>query len=132
VRRSEENMTQQKRSRVLVADDEPQVREMTAESLSEAGYEVLCAASGEEALRIIDGNRDIALLLTDIKMPGMDGWSLARSAKEINPDLRIVYMTAYATLPPEGSGAGLGPVLAKPWRFSQLVRLIRAALPSHV
>jgi CheY-like chemotaxis protein len=124
-------MSQQKRSRVLVADDEPEVREMTAESLGEAGYDVVCAASGEEALGMIDADRDIALLLTDIKMPGMDGWSLARSAKALNPDLRIVYMTAYAALPPEGSGGGLGPVLAKPWRFTQLVRLIRSALPSR-
>jgi CheY-like chemotaxis protein len=123
-------MEKSRRSRVLVADDESQVREMTAESLVEAGYDVVCAASGEEALDLIGADRGIALLLTDIKMPGMDGWSLARSAKAINPDLRIVYMTGYAALPPEGTG-GLGPVLAKPWRLQQLVRLIRSALPSR-
>ncbi len=116
-------------ARILVAEDEEQLRELTAEILSGEGYEVVTADNGDDAMSLLAADRSIALLLTDIKMPGaLDGWALARAARSLRPDLRVIYMTAYATLPPEGTGASYGPVLRKPWRPTQLLSCIRQTL----
>jgi two-component system cell cycle sensor histidine kinase/response regulator CckA len=81
---------------VLVVEDEDTLRVLTQRILRAAGYTVLTAANGEEALRVIHAHAaPIDLLLTDVVMPGMSGKALADHATEIRPGLRVVYMSGY-------------------------------------
>ena len=63
--------------RILVVDDEEEVREILAETLEDFGYAVLTAASGEEALPVLVHDRGVAMVITDVRMPGMSGLELA-------------------------------------------------------
>lgn len=82
---------------ILLVEDEPAVREVTREALELGGYRVLEAKGPEEATRIAaDHSTAIALLLTDVVMPGMNGPELARHICESRPELITVFMTGYA------------------------------------
>jgi signal transduction histidine kinase len=80
---------------VLLAEDEAGVRDFAEQALSELGFDVLAAASGAEALKILDGGPDVALLLTDVVMPEMNGRALADAAVKSVPALKVVFMTGY-------------------------------------
>ena len=115
---------------ILVVDDDDQVLDVAAIVLASLGYHVIPATNGEAALEIIKYYRIIDLLMTDIVMPGtIDGWELARRAKQLRPELGVLYTTGYAeNMLPEESKPGLGPLLPKPWRAEQLVSLVNRAL----
>jgi len=83
--------------RVLVVDDEKIVRDSMKEWLREEGFFVSTADSGQKALELMD-DRPFNMMLTDIKMPGMDGVELLTKAKEKNDDLCVIMMTAYAAV----------------------------------
>ena len=115
---------------VLVVDDDLGVRRLTARILRAAGYHVLEAASGAEALRLLSGEPGIRLVVTDIVMPEMHGLDLADRALARTPDLRIVLMTGHApqlTALLDVRESPL-PVLLKPFSAEQLVGKVRAAL----
>ncbi|MCP4025483.1 MAG: response regulator [Sphingomonas sp.] len=80
---------------VLVVEDEERVRQNTVETLRELGYTVLHAASGPEALGMIEAGQDVTVLLTDIVMPGMTGRQLADRAAGLLPLMKVIYMTGY-------------------------------------
>jgi CheY-like chemotaxis protein len=80
---------------VLVVEDDPDVRRLTVEMLEELNYVALSADGGARALEIINSSQQIALLLTDIVMPGMNGRALAELAAKQRPDLRILFTTGY-------------------------------------
>jgi CheY-like chemotaxis protein len=80
---------------VLLAEDEAGVRDFAEQALSELGYDVLPAASGAEALTILDSRHDVAVLLTDVVMPEMNGRVLADAAVKCVPALKVVFMTGY-------------------------------------
>lgn len=83
-------------SKVLLVEDELLVREVASEDLAEAGFEVVTASDGDEALSILRDSADFDLLFTDIRMPGTtDGWELAREAKRLMPGLRVIYATGF-------------------------------------
>jgi CheY-like chemotaxis protein len=116
-------------ARILLVDDEELVRSLAVEILSSSGYDVVSAVDGDSALLALRRDNSISLLITDIKMPGaLDGWALARHAKAMRPELRVIYMTGYYTLPPEDRGAGYGPVLPKPWRAQELIECVCQAI----
>jgi PAS domain S-box-containing protein len=80
--------------RVLLADDEDLVRRVTAEMLRRAGYEVVEASTGEEALELsVDSEIDV--LVTDVAMAGMDGATLARRARDLRPTLPVLFISGY-------------------------------------
>ncbi|HEX2147300.1 MAG TPA: ATP-binding protein, partial [Pseudorhizobium sp.] len=82
---------------ILVVDDEPLVRMVAVEILEELGYHVLEAADGPSALKILQAQRDICLLLTDVGLPnGMNGRQLADAARTNQPDLKVLFVTGYA------------------------------------
>ena len=116
--------------RILVVDDDEDVRELTVYVLQHGGYDVISARNGEEALVAVGLDPSIDLLLTDIVMPGLlNGWQLARRARAIRPALRVIYMTGYArVLPIAEDGPGLGPLLPKPWRPDQLLACVKQVL----
>jgi len=81
---------------ILLVEDEPSVRSLAADSLRELGYNVVEAESAAAALRMLDGNPEVALLFTDIVMPDMNGRKLADEAVKRRPGLRVIYTTGFA------------------------------------
>jgi len=100
---------------VLLVEDQPEVWRVARRSLEQAGYRVLAASSGEEALSIAAGGGDIDLLLTDVVMPGMGGLALAARLRAARPGLRVLLMSGYADGAELGDGPLAGPLLAKPF-----------------
>lgn len=78
---------------LLLVDDDPLVRESLGELLTELPYAVHTVAGGAEALETLASHPDIALLITDIMMPGMDGLTLARNARASHPKLRVLFLS---------------------------------------
>ena len=115
---------------ILVVDDEPDVRELAAVVLSEAGHAVLTAADGAEAIGLVEDHPDIELIFTDLVMPRMDGIELATMARARRPQIKILYATGYMDFAKSKDGAGAmhGPILAKPYRPSQLEAEIKTLL----
>src|SRR5260221_10557143 len=81
---------------ILLADDDPDLRDMMAATLAEAGYSVLTATGGYDALGVLTDN-GANLLIADIRMPGIDGFELARQAKVMHPHMHVIYISAYST-----------------------------------
>lgn len=82
--------------RVLVVDDEPIVRSFLARLLEEAGYDVQAAPDGAEALRAALAHpTGFDLVISDIRMPGMDGWELGRRLRSRWPELPVLYISGY-------------------------------------
>jgi CheY-like chemotaxis protein len=86
---------------ILIADDEAMFRDAVALSLQASGFKVFQAADGQEALAILKDNCEIALLVSDIRMPGLDGYALTEAGLELRPDLKVILMTGYAADPPK-------------------------------
>lgn len=111
---------------VLVVDDEPLIRLSVVDALEDEGLEVLDASAADEALQVLLAGTDVAVLLTDVKMPGaMDGLDLVNHVAACWPEIAIFVMSghAYADDPriPEGA-----TFLPKPFSLNQLVKDIRA------
>jgi CheY-like chemotaxis protein len=85
---------------ILVAEDEAMLRLIAVEMLEDAGFEVFEAGDGVEALELLKANPQIALLVSDIKMPRMDGYALVQAGLAFRPDLKVLLMTGYAQEPP--------------------------------
>ncbi|WP_454887780.1 CHASE3 domain-containing protein [Sphingomonas oryzagri] len=115
---------------VLVVEDEAQVRQMSVDALRELGYTVLQAGGGEEALGQLASAPEIALLFTDIVMPGMTGRQLAERAVQQRPDLKILYTTGYTRNAIVHNGIVDSGVsfLTKPFTLEALGRKVRAVL----
>jgi CheY-like chemotaxis protein len=104
---------------VLVVDDDPDVRETIVNLLEPAGFTVIDAANGRQALDILDRDPTVQILFTDVMMPGISGITLARKALELRPELRVVLASAYMR---EDSGDLL--CLRKPFRSDELLRAL--------
>lgn len=120
---------------VLVGDDEADVCELARDCLVVAGYRVLEARDGEEALRIAEGHPEpIHLLLTDVMMPRLNGVELAGRLTHRRPDMKVLYMSGFAVVGAQTeqlSGPGLqpgDPILPKPSSTEGLSRKIREVL----
>ncbi len=116
---------------VLVVEDEPSVRELVRAALSRAGYRVLAARDGDEALtRSAAHDGRIDLLLTDVVMPGLNGREVARRFRLGRPDSRVLFMSGYAAdvIADEGALAGDAELLVKPFTPDELEARVRAAL----
>lgn len=83
---------------ILIVDDEQEFRQTLSMIVEGVGYKTMTAANSEEALRIIDGEDEVNLMLTDLRMPGMSGIELIREARIRNPKLEIIVITAYGTI----------------------------------
>ena len=101
--------------RVLLVEDDDDNRDLMAEVLESAGYEVLAASSGAEGLRTL-AERSVDVVVTDVGMPGMGGLEMARAAKEIAPTVPVVVVTGYSEREDISSARGreVDAVLVKP------------------
>jgi len=88
------------RTPILVVEDEAMLRLITVEVLQDAGFEVFEAADGAEALDVLKANPAIELLVSDIKMPRMDGYALVEAGLAFRPELKVLLMTGYSQEPP--------------------------------
>jgi DNA-binding NtrC family response regulator len=114
--------------RILVVDDDVFVRDVVLKFLSEQGYSVITANDGHEAIRYLR-LEDIYLVLTDLRMPGVDGLEVLRTAMQINPKIAVVILTAYGTLDTalEAVKEGAYDYIAKPFVMQQLLMVVRNA-----
>ena len=114
---------------VLLAEDEPMLRQVVGATLRQDGFEVIEAGDGEAGLQVLQSPRRVDILLTDVKMPGLNGYQLAEAAMSLRPEMRILFMTGYAdeTVPDAIVGASI-PILRKPFDFDNLAQSVRDAL----
>jgi two-component system response regulator HydG len=116
-------------ARLLVADDDPGLRESLERTLTREGYRVTLASDGRAALERVQAG-GIDLILTDLKMPGLTGLELLRAAKAIAPDVDVILLTAFGTVEEavKAMKDGAYDFLTKPFRREQLLKLIDKAL----
>jgi two-component system, cell cycle response regulator CpdR len=109
-------------AKILLAEDDDSLRKFLASALERAGHEVAHFGQGDEALEAVKSFR-FDLLLTDIVMPVMDGIELARVAAQIDPDMKIMFITGFAAvaLNPSSDAPKQAKVLSKPFHLKDLV-----------
>jgi two-component system cell cycle response regulator CpdR len=111
-------------ARILLAEDDDSMRDFLGKALERAGHEVVRVADGEDGLDVLgETPGQFELLLTDIVMPGVNGIELARRAAEVDPGLKIMFITGFAAVALNaGSGAPKqAKVLSKPFHLRDLV-----------
>ena len=109
---------------ILIVDDEPDIRTLVRTLAERAGYEVVGAANGEEALRILHQYvPGPELMLTDIVMPGMSGLELAAQAHHIQPSMPVIFMSGFASQYEEELSGSV--CLRKPFRVPELLTAIQ-------
>ncbi len=117
---------------ILVVEDELVLREMARDFLTDAGYRILEAGSGREALQVWGEHRaEIDLLLTDMKMPeGVSGMDIAEKMVAEHPSLRVIFTSGYSDdiVSPEILARNNAKFLPKPYAYTDLTRLVREAL----
>jgi two-component system, NtrC family, response regulator HydG len=114
---------------LLVADDDPGLRESLERTLTREGYHVVLASDGRAALERVQAG-GVDLIVTDLKMPGLTGLELLRAAKAIMPDVDVILLTAFGTVEEavKAMKDGAYDFLTKPFRREQLIKLIDKAL----
>ena len=108
--------------RILLAEDDEDMRRFLVGALSKAGYDVVSFGNGLDAYERMK-EEPFSLLLTDIVMPEMDGIELARKASELDPDLKIMFITGFAAvaLNPDNQAPKDAKILSKPFHLRELV-----------
>ncbi len=118
--------------RILLVDDEANIRLTLGAMLTRAGYEVTTASSGAEAIALLD-EQTFDLLLVDLKMPGVDGMQVVTAARARHPDTAIIILTGHGSLETaiEGMRYGIFDYLLKNTEPSKVLERIQAALQAH-
>lgn len=113
---------------ILVVDDEPMIRSLIRQELTESGYEVFEAGNGDEALGIVESTSNIDLILTDVRMPGrLNGFDLIERVLASYPRMRVIVMSGYTGQASTRFGLA-DRYLRKPFTMSFLERHIRELL----
>ncbi len=118
-------------ARILVAEDQPAVREFVLRALEHAGHEVILASDGAEALEALHGaETPFDLLLTDIVMPVMDGIALALKVARDYPEVTVLMMTGYAAEKQRAHNLDLliHDVVSKPFTMEEIIAKVSEAL----
>jgi len=122
-------MAETKHGRLLVVDDEVELKNALCETLADEGYETRGATSGAEGLKAL-AKQDFDLLLSDLMMPGMDGLQLLRKALEIDPNLVGIIMTGQGTIPSavEAMKVGAFDYMLKPFNLQTMLPILARAM----
>ncbi len=117
-----------KQTSILILDDEPIVGKRLKPSLEKKGYEVESFTSSKEALERIE-ERSFDIVVTDLKMEGMDGMQFLTLVKEKYPDTEVIVITGFATMATarESYNKGVFDFLAKPFKLGEIVEVIGRA-----
>ena len=114
--------------RMLVVDDEEEVLGANAGVLEDSGFEVLTAAGGDEAVRLVRAHAEaIDLVLLDINMPGRSGWEIIDEIKRVRPQQRVLLVSGYASEEMALSSGAVG-LLQKPYARAELLDAIQLAI----
>jgi two-component system cell cycle sensor histidine kinase/response regulator CckA len=115
---------------ILVVDDEPQIRDITATMLSRNGYRVLTASDGAEAVAVFaTRSAEISVLITDMIMPNLDGAALANIVQHLNPRVKVLAMSGLSSAGRGGKTAKFGGAfLFKPFKIQSLLAAVSALL----
>ena len=114
-------------ARILVAEDEAIVRLLVVETLRNCGHSVLEAADGQAGLELIQTNPDLDLIVSDIRLPKMDGFAMARGARQARPDLGLLFLTGYVRIElPEDLAPAV--FVRKPFDSENLAKKVAAML----
>jgi len=118
-----------RRTTILVVDDDESLRRVTQVQLQQAGYTAEAAASGRQAVEVLE-SKPVGLVLTDLKMPGMTGMELLRAVQELHPETIVILMTAYGSIETavEAVKAGAYDYITKPVNQEELLLLLERAL----
>ena len=122
------NKTQSEAATILVVDDEEPVRKMMAKMLQRSGFTILEAPGGTEALEICGQHNGIQLLITDVTMPGLNGFDLADQVAERWPSLKILFISGYANGYAFRRKIADRPLLGKPFTADELCAKVRELL----
>lgn len=117
-------------ARILLAEDDLEMRQFLTQSLRRAGHDVSAAEDGESAASALE-RQDFDLLLADVVMPGLDGVELAKRAARASPGLKIVFITGFAAVALNqdfGPDGRRNPGLSKPFHLNRLVSELRLLL----
>lgn len=113
---------------VLLAEDDAMLRRVVGQILRHAGFEVIEADDGSAGLQVLESERSVDVLLTDVRMPRLNGYQLAEACLTMRPATRVMLMTGYIDeAVPEAIREAAIPVLRKPFDFGDLVRTVRDA-----
>ncbi len=116
--------------RILFVDDEENILRSLKRLFMDEDFEVITAASGEEALEILKNNKDISLIVSDQRMPGLTGVDFLEKAKEIVPDALRIVLTGYADINAAVDAINRGGAyryITKPWNDEELIQVLRDA-----
>ena len=115
-------------ARVLVVDDDPEVREVTVQMLEDAGYWVTGVESGRAALECLDRGESYDLMVIDIAMPGLNGIETARRVRLQRPGQRVLFASGYADLDDRDETTGADRRIKKPFRLVEFIAEVRRAI----
>ncbi|MGN2249743.1 response regulator [Frateuria edaphi] len=114
---------------ILLVEDEAFLRELVMEGLQDAGFNVLEASDGTTGVQALKSDQRIDVLLSDIKLPDIDGYQVAEAARTLRPGLKVILMTGYAPSPlPPTLQSVVYRVLQKPFSLETLPGMVNAAL----
>ncbi len=119
--------------KILLVDDEPFIAEEASEALTDEGYDCIAVNSVDAAMKTLKNNPDIAVIVTDLKMPGKTGADLIREVREdVTPDMKFIVMTGHggATAEMNGVDNKAYPFLRKPLDISELIESVKTVLGS--
>ncbi len=121
------------RPRIVLADDELNLRKVLGAILLRDGYEVLEARDGQEALALVDQNPGIVAVITDLRMPRLDGMGLLRRVVAEHPDIPVIMITAHGSVDNAVEAVKLGAFdyLEKPFEQTQIQQVVAKALKQH-
>lgn len=114
--------------RLLLVEDDPLVRVTLAEVLTEAGFSVIEAEDAEAALSLVARHADLDVLLTDINLPGADGFALASAARRLRPGLPVVYASGRLTEADPRRALPDAPFLAKPFSVAAAIATLQGVM----
>lgn len=119
------------RYRILVAEDDTIVRQIIVDTLDMCDFDLIQAASGHEALRLINKPDGVDLLITDLKMPGMDGIELAYHVRGLYPQIPVLLVSAWPSFLKEGFPPEPYQYIPKPFRLRELTKTVSDLLAAR-
>ena len=117
------------KTKILVVDDQESVRDILSNMLTREGYEVITAPTGSEALEKIK-EKNFSLVISDIKMPKMDGFGVLRGVKSTNPNIPVIFLTAVGEkeIVIQAMKEGVADYIEKPFQLNKVLKVVKEKL----